>query len=578
MIQLTIDGLPVEMPEGATILDAARKLDIHIPTLCYHPDQNVKANCRICLVEIEGMKLLAPACSHPISQGIRVRTHSPKVRRARRNILELILARHAQDCLHCDRSGTCELQAVAEEMHFVKVPRYPYAARSNERDDSSPSIVRNSLKCIACGRCEYACSEIQTVHALAKVERGFEVKFMPAYGRPLAQSVCVNCGQCVQACPTGALTIRDNTQLIWHSFADPDKLVVAQVAPAVRITLAESLGEPPGSVSTGRLVTAMKRVGFHLVFDTDFTADLTIMEEGTELLGRIAKGGLLPMITSCSPGWIKFCETFYPEFLPNLSTCKSPQAMFGALTKTYFAGLVDKAPEDILSVSVMPCTAKKFEATRPELGRDGYRDVDAVITVQELARMIRSAGIQFGSLPETPFDAPFGLGTGAGEIFGATGGVMEAALRSVYELVTGKTLPSLDFHQLRGFEGIKETTVSLDGQEIRVAVAHGLGNARKLMELLKAGKASYHFIEIMACPGGCIGGGGNPAKNWQKMGPRMEAVYRVDESLPLRKSHKNPAVARLYDEFLDKPGSELAHELLHTHYQDRSGLLRAMPG
>ncbi len=573
MIHLTIDGLAVEIGEGATILDAARQLDIHIPTLCYHPDQNVKANCRICLVEIEGVKLLAPACSYPVSNNMVIHTHSPKVRRARRNILELILARHAQDCLHCDRSGTCELQAVAEEMHFTKIPRYPFVVRSQERDESSSSILRNSAKCIACGRCEYACSEIQTVHALSKVNRGFEVNFQPAYGRPLAESLCVNCGQCVQACPTGALTIHDDTQRVWHTFADKTKLVVAQVAPAVRITLAEALGEEPGSISTGRLVTAMKRIGFHQVFDTDFTADLTILEEGTELLGRLKNGGVLPMITSCSPGWIKFCETFYPEFLQNLSTCKSPQAMFGALLKTYYADRIGKKPEDILSVSVMPCTAKKYEARRPELGRDGYMDVDVVITVQELARMIRSAGIQFRSLPDTDFDAPFGLGTGAGEIFGATGGVMEAALRTVYETVTGKALEKVEFTQVRGFDGIKEAAVDLGEITVKVAVAHGLGNARKLMEFLKSGEAQYHFIEIMACPGGCIGGGGNPVKNWRKMEPRLDAVYRLDESMALRKSHENAAVNLLYKEFLGEPNGHKSHELLHTAYVDRSGLL-----
>ena len=573
MIHLTIDGLPVSVKEGSTILDAARELDIHIPTLCYHPDQNVKANCRICLVEIEGVKLLAPACSYPVSNNMVIHTHSPKVRRARRNILELILARHAQDCLHCERSGTCELQAVAEEMHFTKIPRYPFVVRSDERDESSPSILRNSAKCIACGRCVYACSEIQTVHALSKVNRGFELQFRPAYGRPLAESLCINCGQCVQACPTGALTIHDDTQKVWHTFADKSKLVIAQVAPAVRITLAEALGEEPGSISTGRLVTAMKRVGFHQVFDTDFTADLTIMEEGTELLGRLNNGGVLPMITSCSPGWIKFCETFYPEFLPNLSTCKSPQAMFGALLKTYYAEKISKKPEDILSVSVMPCTAKKYEARRPELGRDGYQDVDVVITVQELARMIRSAGIQFNSLPDTEFDAPFGLGTGAGEIFGATGGVMEAALRTVYEIVTGKTLEKVDFKQLRGFDGIKEANVDLGDITVKVAGAHGLGNARKLMDLIKSGEAQYHFVEVMACPGGCIGGGGNPVKNWRKMEPRLEAVYRLDESMPLRKSHENKAVNALYEEFLGEPNGHKSHELLHTAYVDRSGLL-----
>jgi len=573
MIRLTIDGLPAEVEEGATLMDAAKKLDIHIPTLCFHPDQDVKANCRICLVELEGNKLLVPACSYPAENGMKMRTHSPKVRRARRNILELILARHAQDCLHCDRSGTCELQAVAEEMHFVKIPRYPYVARSDESDNSSPSIVRNAAKCINCGRCEYACSQVQTVHALSKVGRGFEVQFRPAYGRTLADSICVNCGQCVQACPTGALTIRDDTQVVWHAFAVPEKLVVAQVAPAVRITLAEALGEQPGSISTGRMVSAMKRVGFHKVFDTDFTADLTIMEEGTELLARIKNGGVLPMITSCCPAWIKFCETFYPDLLPNLSSCKSPQQMFGALLKTYYAEKTGKKPEDILSVSVMPCTAKKFEETRPELGRNGMRDVDAVITVQELARMIRSAGIRFDTLPDTPFDAPFGLGTGAGEIFGSTGGVMEAALRTVYEVATGKPLENLDIKAVRGLEGVKEASVPMNGMTVKVAVTNGLGNARKIMDLVRAGKADYHFIEIMACPGGCIGGGGNPIKNNTKMKPRLEAVYRLDKELPLRKSHENPAVKALYEEYLGEPNGHRPHALLHTGYVNRSGLL-----
>lgn len=573
MIKLTIDGLPVEVENGATLLEAAGKLDIHIPTLCFHPDQNVKANCRICLVEMEGNKLLVPACSYPAENGMSIRTHSPKVRRARRNILELILARHAQDCLHCDRSGTCELQAVSEEMHFVKEIRYPYVARSDEKDDSSPSIRRNSAKCIDCGRCEYICSEVQTVHALSKVGRGFEVQFRPAYGRPLSESICVNCGQCVQACPTGALTIRDETQIVWHTFAEPGKTVVAQVAPAVRITLAEALGEPPGSISTGRLVTAMKRVGFHKVFDTDFTADLTIMEEGTELLSRINSGGVLPMITSCCPAWIKFCETFYPEFIANLSTCKSPQQMFGALLKTYYAEKIGKRPEDILSVSVMPCTAKKYEENRPEMGRNGIRDIDAVITAQELARMIRSAGIRFDTLPDTPFDDPFGLGTGAGEIFGSSGGVMEAALRTVYELSTGKALYSLDFKALRGLEGVKETSVDLGGTLVRVAVANGLGNARKVMDLVKTGKAHYHFIEIMACPGGCIGGGGNPFKENAIMKPRLDAVYRLDKEMPIRKSHENIAVKTLYDEYLGEPNGHRSHALLHTTYINRNVLL-----
>ncbi|MCL1974661.1 MAG: [FeFe] hydrogenase, group A, partial [Firmicutes bacterium] len=500
-VNLTINGLPIEMEEGATILQAAEQLNIYIPTLCFHPDQNVKANCRICVVEVEGMKLLVPACSYPIAEGMSVLTYSQRVRRARRNILELILARHAQDCLHCDRSGTCELQKVSEEMHFLRTPRYPYIARSDYWDDTSPSIIRNSQKCIACGRCEYVCSEIQTVHALSKVGRGFEVNFEPAYGKKLGESVCINCGQCVQACPTAALTINDYTLRVWRAFADEQKTVVAQVAPSVRFTLAEALGEPPGTISTGRLVSALKRIGFDAVFDTDFSADLTIMEEGTELLGRIKKGGIFPMITSCSPGWIKFCETYYPDLLPNLSTCKSPQAMFGAMIKTFYSKQIHKVPNDIFSVSVMPCTAKKFEAQRPEMGRNGYRDVDVVLTVQEIARMIRSAGLTFSNLPETPFDDPFGLGSGAGAIFGATGGVMEAALRTVYETVTGQELQHLDFESVRGFSGIKEASVMVGDLEVKVAVAHGLGNARKIMNALRAGQADYHFIEIMACPG-----------------------------------------------------------------------------
>jgi len=572
MINIIIDGQKTAVSEGTTILQAATELGIKIPTLCHHPDQAVKANCRICVVEVDGYGTLVPSCAFPVFEGMNVKTHSPKVRSARMHLLELILARHAQDCLHCKRSGHCELQTVCEDMHFVKTPRYPYVARSNEIDDSSPSIVRTESKCIACGRCEYACTKVQTVDAIAKANRGFHVKYAPSYGRPLVQSTCVNCGQCAQACPTGALTSNDNTDRVWGALGK--KLVVAQVAPSVRINIAEALGEAPGTISPGRLVTAMKRVGFDLVFDTDFSADLTIMEEGTELLGRIKNGGVLPMITSCSPGWIKFCETFYPDFIPNLSTCKSPQGMFGALIKTYYADKIGKAPEDIFSVSVMPCTAKKFEAIRPELGRDGYSDIDVVVTVQELSRMIRAAGIDFKNLPETEFDKPFGLGSGAGEIFGATGGVMEAALRTVYEVVTGETLANVEFEAVRGFDGIKEATVSIGGTDVKVAIAHGLGNARKLMDALRSGEASYHFIEIMACPGGCIGGGGNPIKDWKKMDARLEAVYRHDKELPLRKSHENPAIKAIYEEFLGEPNGHKSHELLHTYYTDRSNLLK----
>lgn len=572
MINLTINGQRIAAEEGSTILEAAKKLHIKIPTLCYHPDQAVKANCRICVVEVKGQRTLVPACGYPVSEGMEVETHSPLVRKVRKNILELILSHHPQDCLKCSRCGTCELQEIAYDLGFHQEPRYDHDVRGMGIDDSSPSILRDPAKCIACGRCEYACSEIQTVHALTKEHRSYESVITTAYNKPLAETVCVNCGQCVQACPVGALTVHEEEDVVWDVIEKGGKEVVAQVAPAARITLAEALGEDPGVVSTGRLVTALKQMGFHKVFDTNFTADLTIMEEGTELLGRLENHGVLPMITSCSPGWIKFCETFYPELIPNLSSCKSPQAMFGALLKTYYADKIGKKPEDIYSVSIMPCTAKKFEAKRPELGRDGYADIDIVLTVQELARMIRSHGIDFENLEETPFDDPFGLGSGAGEIFGATGGVMEAALRTVYEIVTEKPLASLDFHEVRGFEGIKTATVQMGDTAVNVAIAHGLGNARKLMDAVKEGKARFHFIEVMACPGGCIGGGGNPVKNWKKMEHRVQAVYNTDLHLPLRKSHENPAVKQLYHDFLGKPNSTTAHRLLHTHYRDLSAL------
>ena len=574
MINLTINGQRIAAEEGSTILEAAKKLHIKIPTLCYHPDQAVKANCRICVVEVKGQRTLVPACGYPVSEGMEVETHSPLVRKVRKNILELILSHHPQDCLKCSRCGTCELQEIAYDLGFHQEPRYDHDVRGMGIDDSSPSILRDPAKCIACGRCEYACSEIQTVHALTKEHRSYESVITTAYNKPLAETVCVNCGQCVQACPVGALTVHEEEDVVWDVIEKGGKEVVAQVAPAARITLAEALGEDPGVVSTGRLVTALKQMGFHKVFDTNFTADLTIMEEGTELLGRLENHGVLPMITSCSPGWIKFCETFYPELIPNLSSCKSPQAMFGALLKTYYADKIGKKPEDIYSVSIMPCTAKKFEAKRPELGRDGYADIDIVLTVQELARMIRSHGIDFENLEETPFDDPFGLGSGAGEIFGATGGVMEAALRTVYEIVTEKPLASLDFHEVRGFEGIKTATVQMGDTAVNVAIAHGLGNARKLMDAVKEGKARFHFIVVMACPGGCIGGGGNPVKNWKKMEHRVQAVYDTDLHLPLRKSHENPAVKQLYHDFLGKPNSTTAHRLLHTHYRDLSALLR----
>ena len=570
MPNITIDGQNLQVAEGITILQAAQKAGIKIPTLCYHPDQDIKANCRICVVEVNNGRLLVPACAGTVAEGMVINTNNARVRKARKNILELILAHHPQDCLKCSRSGNCELQAITQEMNFNEELPYELAVRNNGiKDLSSVSIVRDPAKCIDCQRCVYACSQYQTVNALAQCGRSFESYVAPPFGVDIADSPCINCGQCVQACPVGALTVKDDTDEVWDAI-ESKKLVVAQTAPAVRITLAEALGEDPGVVSTGRLVTAMKRIGFDMVFDTDFTADLTILEEGNELLQRVTNGGVLPMITSCSPGWIRFCETFYPDQLDHLSTCKSPQQMFGALFKTYYANKIGANPADMFSVSIMPCTAKKFECKRPEMcSNPGIPDVDVVLTVQELARMIKEAGLDFKNLPESEYDLPFGLGSGAGEIFGATGGVMEAALRTVYEVVMGKPLPSLDFEVCRGFEGVKEASVDLNGLVVKVAVAHGLANARKVMDAVRAGTADYHFIEIMACPGGCIGGGGNPIKNWAKMEKRKEAVYKTDKESTLRKSHENTIVDALYKDFLVKPLGEKSHHLLHTHYTPR---------
>lgn len=573
LINLTIDGEKIEVPEGTTILQAASLLNVHIPTLCYHEDQAVKAVCRICVVEVEGQRLLPAACSTPVSEGMVVKTASPKVIEARKNIMELILARHPQDCLNCSKNGSCELQKIARDLNMTRPNRYEQDIRSARFDDSSPSIVRDMRKCILCNRCVEVCSSKQGVMVMAKENRGFDTVIVPPYGKKLVDTSCVNCGQCVQVCPVGAISINDDTEKV-YSQIEAGKTMVVQIAPSVRITLAESLGYAPGTVTTGKIVHALHKIGFKWVFDSDFSADLTIMEEGTEFLNRLNNGGTLPLITSCCPAWVKYCETYAYDELEHLSSAKSPQQMFGAVIKTYFAKKENIDPADICSVSVMPCTAKKFECKRPEFNDSGYQDVDISITVVELAKMIRTAGIDFDDLDDHPFDSPFGLGSGAGQIFGSTGGVMEAALRTVSEVVTGKPLQKLEFEAVRGLDSVREAELTLNGQTLKVAIVHGLSNVKPLLEQIQDGTSPYHFIEVMACEGGCIGGGGNEPKTMKKVRERQRAIYEEDKKLPLRKSHENPYVKALYDDYLKEPLSAEAHRLLHTKYYSRRDLLR----
>jgi len=568
-VKLTINNLPVEVPAGTTVLAAAEQAGVRIPTLCHHPDQDVKGVCRVCVVEVEKSRTLQAACAFPVAEGMVVRTNTAAVREARRVIVELMLSRHPKDCLGCARNRRCELQALAEELG-VRDVRFTHIEKSHPKDESTPSLVRDPAKCVVCRRCVYTCNEVQGVGALFPAYRGHETVVIPAYDKPLLDIACSLCGQCVNACPVGAITEHDDTDKVWAALADPKTHVVVQTAPAIRATLGEEAGLPPGTLVTGKMVAALRRLGFDRVFDTDFTADLTIMEEGSELIQRLTTGGTLPVITSCSPGWVKFIEHFYPELLPNLSTCKSPQQMFGALAKTYYAKKAGIDPASIFVVSIMPCTAKKFEAARPEMNASGYRDVDVVLTSRELGRMFRESGVDWGRLADEEFDDPLGRSTGAAAIFGATGGVMEAALRTAYELVTKKELKNLDFVAVRGMTKIKEATIDLDGTKINVAVAHGLGNAKELLERIKRGEKTYHFVEIMACPGGCIGGGGQPIKTTNAVREqRIDAIYREDKRMPLRKSHENPAITQIYAEFLGQPLGHKSHELLHTHYTAR---------
>lgn len=584
-VNLTIDGQTVEVPTGSTILEAAQVLGIDIPTLCYHPDQSIKAVCRVCVVEVEGQRVLQPACAYPVSEGMKVKTNTARVREARRTVIELMLAHHPQDCLQCERNLNCELQALAHRLGVREVA-FPRVERDLPLDELSPSLIRDPNKCINCRRCVSVCHEIQGVGMLDSVNRGFDTVVSTPFSRGLVELSCVNCGQCALVCPVGAIVEKDDTESVWAALADPAKHVIVQTAPAIRVSIGEEMGLPPGGRVTKRLTTALRRLGFDRVFDTDFSADLTIIEEGSELLERLSTGGTLPMITSCSPGWIKFIEHYYPDLLGHISTCKSPQQMFGALAKTYYAEKAGIDPKDIVMVSIMPCTAKKFEAGRPEMTDSGYADVDIVLTTRELGRMFREAGIDLLDLPEEEYDAPLGISTGAAAIFAATGGVMEAALRTVYELVTGTELVDLEFKDVRGLDGIKSATVELPlkeaavtqddsidnpkALEVKVAVAHSLKHARLLLEKIRAGEADFHFMEVMCCPGGCIGGGGQPIPTTnEERKDRIKAIYEEDADMPLRKSHENPAVQTLYEEFLIKPLGEKSHKLLHTHYQAR---------
>lgn len=568
MINLTINGKQIQAPQGSTILEAARAAGIYIPTLCYHPELRPEGACRLCMVEASGARTLVASCVYPVSEGMVVKTNTSKVREARKTVVELLLTNHPKDCLCCQKSGDCELQKIAADLGVRRLRFEGGERKAHTMDCSNPSLVRDQEKCILCGRCIRVCRDIQGMNVYSFAGRGFGTIVSTAFEQDLKDSVCTYCGQCSSVCPTGAIVEKDDTEQVWKAINDDDKIVVVQTAPSVRVALGEELGIPAGSIVTGKMVAALRRLGFDKVFDTNFSADLTIMEEGHEFLDRLQNGGVLPMITSCSPGWVNLVEMKYPDLLPHLSTAKSPQQMFGAVVKTYFADKAGIDPAKIVSVSVMPCTAKKAEAAREEMCSSGYRDVDIVITTRELGRMIREAGIDFISLPEEDFDSPLGTSTGAGVIFGVTGGVMEAALRTVADVAAGEPLEKVEYTEVRGMQETREAEITIAGRKIKIAVVNTLASARRMLERIRAGEADYQFIEVMACPGGCIGGGGQPIPvNAEIRKNRREAIFSCDRNNELRKSHENPEIKTLYDTWLGKPLSEKAHRLLHTHYK-----------
>jgi NADP-reducing hydrogenase subunit HndD len=573
LITIYINDKPYQVEPGQTIMQAADKLGYHIPRLCYHPKLSIEGACRVCIVEVEGSRNYVASCAFPISDGMKIKTNTEEIRTARRDIIELILDNHPEDCHTCERDGNCELQRLAHAMGIRK-RHFEGEKKHYEKDISSVSIVRDPNKCILCGRCVRICSEVQKVNTLGYAHRGFKTVVMPAFELPIKDSVCTNCGQCINVCPTAAFVERSFTQELFKKLNDKSVIKIAQFAPSVRAAIGEGFNIPPGKNWERELTAALRKLGFDYVFDTQFAADLTIMEEASEFLQRLKGKGKFPMITSCSSAWMKCLEQFYPDLIPNVSTCKSPMSMLGALIKTHFAKKVKIEPQSIYSVAIMCCTAKKYEADRPELEFDGMKGVDLVATTREIVWMIKSAGIDFLHLKGENFDDPLGLSSGAGAIFGATGGVMEAAIRTAYEMATGETLFEIELEEIRGLKGIKEGKIDINGKEIRVAVAHGLGNANTVLEAVRKDPDRYHFVEIMGCPGGCIGGGGQPYAGSNSipldedcLRSRAETLYDIDKHKTIRRSHENPHIQRLYKEFLGKPLSETSHKYLHTHYK-----------